>query len=84
MMTLMRDVTSKGRPITSQADVNKVQNYEDDDVLFSYCKHPEILKYVEAFCGRDVMSVHTSESAPACTRESKGEQGRVRVNMCWR
>lgn len=33
-MTLMRDVTVKDRPIQSQADVNKIQNFEDDDVLF--------------------------------------------------
>lgn len=61
LMTTMRDVATKGRPIRSEADVTKIQSFEDDEVLFDYCKHPDVLKYVEAFCGPDIKSMHTSE-----------------------
>jgi phytanoyl-CoA hydroxylase len=34
-------------------------NLKDDPVLFSYCQHPDILKYVTAFTGPNAKSMHT-------------------------
>lgn len=56
----MRDLSNaKDRHVKGEAIVNKVQHFEDDEVLFEYCQHPAILDYVEAFAGPDIMSVHT-------------------------
>jgi len=30
-----------------------------NQVLFQYCQHPDIIKYVKAFTGPDLKSVHT-------------------------
>ena len=35
------------------------QDWQDDEVLFTYCSHPNIVKYVEAIIGEDIKSVHT-------------------------
>ena len=60
MMTVMRDLSNaKDRHLKGEQIINKVQHFEDDDVLFSYCKHPAVLDYVESFIGGDIMSVHT-------------------------
>lgn len=59
MLTLFRDITRKDKPVTDQSHVNKVQGFETDPVLFEYCRRPEILKFVKAFTGPDVLSVHT-------------------------
>lgn len=40
--------------------ITKIQDYQDDDVLFKYCQLPEVLKYVEAFTGPDIKAVSTS------------------------
>lgn len=59
-MTVMKDVTfvKSSRP-SGERTINKLQNFENDDVLFSYCELPQILKYVACFTGPDIKSVHT-------------------------
>lgn len=59
-MTVMKDVTfvKSSRP-SGERTINKLQNFENDEVLFSYCELPQILKYVACFTGPDIKSVHT-------------------------
>ena len=57
-LTIMTDV-GVAKEQRSTAPVTKIQNFQDDDVLFSYCALPELLKYVSCFTGPDVMAVHT-------------------------
>lgn len=62
-LTFMRDVsiakTIGKQQAIGESIIAKVQDFEDDEVLFEYCKHPEIVKYVQCFVGPDVKSVHT-------------------------
>ena len=59
-ITVMKDVTyvKSNRP-SGERTINKLQNFENDEVLFSYCELPQILKYVACFTGPDIKSVHT-------------------------
>ncbi|KAM7428027.1 hypothetical protein ABFA07_020926 [Porites harrisoni] len=59
-ITVMRDVTyAKANCSRGERTVNKLQNFEQDEVLFSYCELPQILKYVACFTGPDIKSVHS-------------------------
>lgn len=59
-MTVMKDVThAKSNRLSDDRTVNKLQNFENDEVLFSYCELPQILKYVACFTGPDIKSMHT-------------------------
>lgn len=57
-ITVMRDV-AVAKDNRHSAPVTKIQNFQDDDILFSYCTHPNILKYVASFVGPDIMAMHT-------------------------
>ncbi|XP_062578730.1 phytanoyl-CoA dioxygenase, peroxisomal-like [Saccostrea cucullata] len=60
MLTIMRDVAiARSEFVPGQKAITKIQNFENDDVLFSYCALPEIVHYVQAFTGKKVMSMHT-------------------------
>ena len=42
-MTVMRDVAiSKSEFVAGQQAITKLQEFQHDDVLFGYCKHPEV------------------------------------------
>ena len=59
-MQVIRDVSFvQSKLCAGERTINKLQNFENDEVLFSYCELPQILKYVECFTGPDVKSVHT-------------------------
>lgn len=59
-ITIMRDVTiSKTEYVADQKAITKVQNFQNDEVLFSYCKAPQVVDYVEAFTGPNVKAMHT-------------------------
>lgn len=59
-ITVMKDVTYvKSKRPSGEKTVNKLQNFENDEVLFSYCELPQILKYVSCFTGPDIKSMHT-------------------------
>ena len=59
-MIVMKDVVyAKSKRSTGERTVNKLKNFEEDDVLFSYIQLPQILKYVACFTGPDIKSVHT-------------------------
>jgi len=60
-MLVMKDVAlaKAGGEIRSEADCTKVQDFQEDDVLFSFCKHAKVVEYVEAFIGENVRSIHS-------------------------
>ena len=59
-LLVMKDVSLvKSEFLANERAVNKIQDYQNDDVLFSYCELPEILKYVACFTGPDITAVHT-------------------------
>lgn len=60
-MQLVRDISlvKAKKNIKGQAGVTKIQDWQEDDVLFTYCTKQELLPYLKSFCGEDVKSVHT-------------------------
>ena len=59
-MTVMKDVALRHRTdIDPELVVNKVQDYQQDPVLSSYFRLPEVLRYVECFVGQDIDAVNT-------------------------
>lgn len=62
-MTVMRDISlakRQGAEVPKgEHQVSKLQDWQDDEVLFEYCKVPTILDYAEAFCGPNIKSIHT-------------------------
>ncbi|CAK8694615.1 unnamed protein product [Clavelina lepadiformis] len=59
-MIIMRDVAiAKSEFVPGEQAVTKIQDYQNDPVMFEYCTNQNILQYVEAFIGKDVMAMHT-------------------------
>jgi phytanoyl-CoA hydroxylase len=58
-MTMMRDIAIAKRKELGEKSITKLQDWQDDEVLFSYCKHAEVTKYVEAIIGPSFKSIHT-------------------------
>ena len=59
-LDVMKDVNlRKSSSLQGERVINKIQNYQYDDVLFEYCRLPGVLKYVECFTGPDIMAAHT-------------------------
>ncbi|CAB4012067.1 phytanoyl- dioxygenase, peroxisomal [Paramuricea clavata] len=59
-MTVMKDVSIlKSEFVQGERAINKIQDFQHDDVFFSYCCLPEIIQYVECFTGPDVTAAHT-------------------------
>ena len=59
-MTVMKDVSIvKSEYVKGERAINKIQDFQYDDVFFSYCCLPEIVQYVECFTGPDIMAAHT-------------------------
>eukprot|EP01136_Pigoraptor_vietnamica_P007431 Opistho-1_new@41626 len=58
-MTVMRDIAVAKRGGKGESVITKVQDFQDDEILFEYCKHPGLLRYVQAFTGPSIRSVHT-------------------------
>ncbi|ELT96868.1 hypothetical protein CAPTEDRAFT_157737 [Capitella teleta] len=59
-MTLMRDVAiSKSEFQPGEKAITKLQNFQDDEVLFEYIRHPEIVNVVSSFLGENIMGMHT-------------------------
>ncbi|KAF6025709.1 PHYH [Bugula neritina] len=60
LLVVMRDVAiAKSEFVPGEKAVTKIQSFQNYEPLFDYCRTPEILKYVECFCGADIMAVHT-------------------------
>ena len=59
-MTVMKDVTiAKSEFVQGEKAITKIQDFCNDDLLFEYCCLPEIVKYVKAFVGANIMAMHT-------------------------
>ncbi|XP_062928858.1 phytanoyl-CoA dioxygenase, peroxisomal [Mobula hypostoma] len=59
-LTVMRDVViSKSEYVPDHQAVSKIQDFQNNEILFRYCCLPEILKYVECFTGPNIMAMHT-------------------------
>ncbi|XP_064174741.1 phytanoyl-CoA dioxygenase, peroxisomal [Anguilla rostrata] len=59
-LLVMRDVAiAKSEFVPDQKAVSKLQDFQEDPELFRYCSLPQILKYVEAFTGPNIMAMHT-------------------------
>lgn len=58
-MLVMRDVAIAKRKEKGEKAITKLQDWQDDEVLFSYTSHPQVAKYVEAIIGPSFKSVHT-------------------------
>ncbi|GBG34873.1 Phytanoyl-CoA dioxygenase, peroxisomal [Hondaea fermentalgiana] len=60
-MTVMKDIEIARRKgtIKSSKDVTKIQDFQDDPVMFEFCKHDKMLDYVEAMVGSStVRTIH--------------------------
>eukprot|EP00466_Bigelowiella_natans_P003240 jgi/Bigna1/86779/estExt_fgenesh1_pg.C_130232 len=59
-MLVMRDISStdKANKVGENA-ITKIQDFQDDPILFRYCTHPKILRYARCFTGKEIKSVHT-------------------------
>ncbi|XP_078275575.1 phytanoyl-CoA dioxygenase, peroxisomal [Rhinoraja longicauda] len=59
-LMVMKDVSiAKTEYVPDQQAVSKIQDFQNNEILFKYCCLPEILKYVECFTGPDIMAMHT-------------------------
>jgi len=59
-MTVMRDVVLKHRKdVKGEHMITKIQDWQDDEVLFKYVTSPRILDYVQCFTGPNIKSIHT-------------------------
>lgn len=59
-MTVMRDVAiAKSEYVQGERAITKLQDFQNDEVLFGYCCLPEIVQYAESFLGENIMSMHT-------------------------
>lgn len=57
----MKDIAlaKKNHGLVGEAAVTKVQNFQFDDELFSFCSNPALLPYLKSFCGNNIKAVHT-------------------------
>ncbi|XP_072165931.1 phytanoyl-CoA dioxygenase, peroxisomal-like [Diadema setosum] len=56
-MIVMKDIAL--RTSSGERAVNKIQDFRENETLFSYCTLPEILRYAECFVGPNIMAMHT-------------------------
>ncbi len=60
-MLLMRDVmVAKGavQPGTKAEAIAKLQDFQNDPVLFGYARSPQLLDWIEALIGPDIKAIH--------------------------
>jgi phytanoyl-CoA hydroxylase len=59
-MTMMRDIVlAKKKDVKGEHLITKLQDWQDDEVLFQYCCAPPIVRVVESIIGPAFKSVHT-------------------------
>ena len=56
---MMRDVTVAKKKEMGERAITKLQRWQDDEVLFSYCTLPAVLNVVKGLIGNNVRSMHT-------------------------
>lgn len=59
-MVVMKDVALiNTQTLPPEMCVNKLQDFMNDEILFSYCEHPKILRFISSLLGPDLMAMHT-------------------------
>uniref|UniRef100_A0A1I7ZIJ3 phytanoyl-CoA dioxygenase n=2 Tax=Steinernema glaseri TaxID=37863 RepID=A0A1I7ZIJ3_9BILA len=62
-MTVMRDVSiAKSEFVSGEKAITKVQDFQEDPVLFDYCKYPAVVDVVKDLIGKPshaIMAMHT-------------------------
>lgn len=58
-MTMMRDVAIAKKKGMGEMSITKLQDWQDDPILFQYVSDPHIVPYVQAIIGPDIKSIHT-------------------------
>jgi len=60
-MFIMQDVAiAKSEFVNGQRAVTKLQEFQNDEVLFQYCQHKKMLEYVCTVIGENVAAMHTT------------------------
>lgn len=54
-MQIVKDIAlakkNKGKDLRGEASITKVQDFQFDDVLQTYCTNPKLIPYLKSFCG---------------------------------
>ena len=62
-MQVVKDISlvkkNKGKELSGEASITKLQDFQFDEVLQSYCTNPDLIPYLKSFCGENIKSVHT-------------------------
>jgi len=58
-MLMMRDVAIAKAKGKGEMAITKIQDWQDDEVLFQYVTDPHIVEYIEAIVGPNFKSIHT-------------------------
>lgn len=45
--------------LNGEHNITKLQDFQFDEVLQTYCTNPDLLPYLKSFCGDNIKSVHT-------------------------
>lgn len=59
LMILMKDITIAKTNLNGAAYITKLQEFEEDEIMFGYSNEPGILNHVKAIIGEKVLAVHT-------------------------
>ncbi|KAG8198530.1 hypothetical protein JTE90_026433 [Oedothorax gibbosus] len=57
-LIMMKDISYR-KDRTNERIIYEIQDFMFDEVLFGYCRLPQILKYAECFCGPNIKAMHT-------------------------
>ena len=64
-MQVVRDISLVERAkkekveLSGEQNITKLQDFQFDEVLQTYCTNPELIPYLKSFCGNNIKSVHT-------------------------
>lgn len=60
-MQIVKDISlaKSGKSLTGEAAITKIQDFQDDPILYTFCKNEKIVPYLKSFCGDNIKSVHT-------------------------
>lgn len=64
-MQIVRDISlakkfkENYKNMVGEENITKVQDFQFDDILQTYCTNPDMIPYLKSFCGNNIKSVHT-------------------------
>lgn len=62
VIKVVRDISlvkKGGSQSMGENAITKIQDWQEDEVLFTFCNHKNVVPYLKSFCGPDIKSVHT-------------------------